>query len=52
LEHRVILIDKGKERVSELEEGRTPIHKPGLKELIRGISRQRLHFSTALEDNL
>jgi UDPglucose 6-dehydrogenase len=42
-------VDKNRERVAGLQEGRIPFYEPGLDEFVeRGVSRERLRFSTEL----
>jgi len=49
LGHRVTCVDKNRERVAGLQEGRIPFYEPGLDEFVeRGVSRERLRFSTEL----
>jgi UDPglucose 6-dehydrogenase len=45
--HEVICIDKDREKISELREGRIPIYEPGLDSLVRkNVLEQRLTFVT------
>ena len=49
--HRVVCVDRDKERVAELREGRMPIYEPDLEELVaEGSRRGRLSFSTELSE--
>ena len=49
LGHQVTCVDKNRERVAGLQEGRIPFYEPGLDEFVeRGVSRERLRFSTEL----
>lgn len=45
LGHDVRVIDKDPQRIALLEQGRCPIHEPGLETLL-GACRGRLHFAT------
>ena len=47
--HRVTVRDVVPERVADLDEGRVPIHEPGLPELLER-NRERLSFTLAIED--
>ncbi|CAN5686885.1 UDP-glucose/GDP-mannose dehydrogenase family protein [soil metagenome] len=49
--HRVVCVDKNKDRVSDLENGVMPIYEPNLEEMVsRGAGRGRLSFSTDLPE--
>ncbi|HEU4449337.1 MAG TPA: UDP-glucose/GDP-mannose dehydrogenase family protein [Gaiellaceae bacterium] len=51
LGHRVVVRDVSPERIAALQEGRVPIHEPGLAETI-ARNRDRLAFTLAVEDVL
>ncbi|MBP8130373.1 MAG: UDP-glucose/GDP-mannose dehydrogenase family protein [Candidatus Hydrogenedentes bacterium] len=49
--HQVTCVDQNAERIRTLQQGRLPIHEPGLEELLaRNIEEERLFFSTGLEE--
>jgi UDPglucose 6-dehydrogenase len=48
--HRVTCVDKDRERVAGLKEGRMPVYEPGLDDLVaRGTAAGRLSFSENLD---
>lgn len=49
LGHQVTCIDKDKERISQLQNGQSPIYEPGLKELIKK-NQKLLKFSWNIEE--
>jgi UDPglucose 6-dehydrogenase len=51
LGHNVLIVDTNAERIAQLQEGKVPVHEPGLPELIRRNTRGgRLKFGTELTD--
>jgi UDPglucose 6-dehydrogenase len=51
LGHDVHCIDIDEQKIAGLREGRIPIYEPGLREVVER-NRERMHFSTCLEDAL
>ncbi|HNR31877.1 MAG TPA: UDP-glucose/GDP-mannose dehydrogenase family protein [Candidatus Hydrogenedentes bacterium] len=48
--HQVACVDRNVDRIAMLQEGRLPIHEPGLEELlVRNLEEERLSFTTDLE---
>jgi UDPglucose 6-dehydrogenase len=44
--HLVVCVDKDKERISVLKEGRMPFYEPGLQEMVsRSVHHERLSFT-------
>ena len=51
LGHRVLVVEKVKEKLELLKEGKSPIYEPGLDELLReGLDRELLNFTDSLEE--
>ena len=47
----VTCLDKDKQRVAELDQGKIPIYEPGLDDLVaRNVAAGRIHFSNALRE--
>lgn len=47
---KVIAIDKNKDRIAQLEKGRSPIFEPNLEESLRKIPKKSLLFSSTFSD--
>ncbi len=48
--HQVMCVDRDAARIALLNEGKIPLHEPGLEELVaRNREEERLHFSTELD---
>ena len=51
--NQVVCIDIDKEKVAQLQAGKTPIYEPGLEQLLtRNIKEARLTFTTSLEEGI
>src|ERR1700712_4354530 len=51
--NRVNCIDINKDKIAQLQAGRTPIYEPGLEQLlVRNIKEGRLTFTTSLEEGI
>lgn len=51
--NQVVCIDINKEKVAQLQAGKTPIYEPGLEQLlVRNIKEGRLTFTTSLEEGI
>lgn len=51
--HKVVCVDKDKEKVEGLKRGAMPIYEPGLEELVKkGIQEQKLDFTNSLEKGI
>ena len=51
--HKVICIDKDKNKIDSLSEGRIPIYEPGLDNLVRkNLKAENLSFSSNIESSL
>ncbi len=51
LGHKVLIVEKVKEKLELLKEGKSPIYEPGLDELLReGLDRELLNFTDSLEE--
>ncbi len=51
--NQVVCIDIDKEKVAQLQAGKTPIYEPGLEQLLtRNIKENRLTFTTSLEEGI
>lgn len=50
---QVHCIDIDKNKINKLKQGQIPIYEPGLEQIVvRNVERERLHFSTCLQDNI
>ncbi len=53
LGYEVLVVEKLKDKLRMLEQGKSPIYEPGLEELLReGIQKGNLHFTAKLKDGV
>ncbi len=51
--HRVICVDKDKNKIDALNAGNIPIYEPGLKELVKkNRARKRIRFTTSIKEGV